>query len=93
VESCVARQVRVADHLALVINVKGDVSARLSRLAAEIAEVSRFAFFPEQRKNRHQLVEVNRVERCTIARCAHNLSVVVDLLGDAIWIAPTVGSL
>jgi hypothetical protein len=38
VESCVARHVRVTDHLALVINVKGDVSARLSRLAAEIAE-------------------------------------------------------
>jgi hypothetical protein len=32
----------------LVINGIGDVSARLSRLAAEIAEISRFAFFPEQ---------------------------------------------
>src|ERR1035438_1364130 len=48
----------------------------------------RFAFFPEQSMNRHEVVEEIRVERRPSARPADDLSFVVDLLGDAIWIAP-----
>src|SRR5579863_978946 len=84
VEGCVARQVRDTDHLALVIDVIGDVSAGLSRFSAEIAEVCYFAFFPEQGMNRHEVVEEIRVESCTSARPANNHSVVVDLLSHAI---------
>src|ERR1700722_17516845 len=88
VKSFVAPQVRVTDHLTLVIKVIGDVSASLSRFAAKIAEVSRLAFFPEQGMNRHEVIEEIRVESCTSARSADNLSVVIDFLRDAIWIVP-----
>src|SRR5208282_6515598 len=88
VKSCVASQVRATDDLASVINVIGGVSARLSGLAAEIAQVRRFAVFPEQGMNRQQAVEEIRIERCTSARRAGNLSAVVDAVGHAVWIAP-----
>src|SRR5579863_5086696 len=88
VKSFVALQVRVTDYLALVIDVKGDVSACLSGFTTEIAEVCCFAFFPQQGMNRHEVKEQIGVESCTSTRPADNLSVVVDLLGDAIGIAP-----
>src|SRR5580704_9863272 len=75
VESFVAPQVRVTDHLALIINVIGDVSARLSRFSAEITEVSDFTFFPEQSMNRHEVVEEIRIESCTSTRSPDNRSV------------------
>jgi hypothetical protein len=48
VKGCVAGQVRITNHLVLTINVISDVPARLPRFAPEIAEVDRFAFFPEK---------------------------------------------
>jgi hypothetical protein len=38
--------------------------------------------------NRQKVVEEIRVEGCTSARPADNLAVVVDQVGDVIWIAP-----
>ena len=87
-KSCVTRQVRVADHLVLIIDAVGDVAARLSRLATEIAEVSCSSSFPEQGVNRHQAVEEIQVERSTSTRPADNVSIAVDLLGDAVWVSP-----
>ena len=86
-ESFVAPQVRVTDHLALIINVIGDVSARLSRFTTEIAEVNEQVMtFPKQGMNRNEVVEGKfglKVAQVPDSRDPppDNLSVVVDLLG------------
>src|ERR1019366_9826682 len=84
----VAGQIRMTDHVTLIVDCTSVVPPEQTLRPAEVAEVRhRAVFFPEQGVRIQEIEPERWVEGCARARYADGLTVVVDPDGGSVRVA------